>query len=299
MRTEFSITMTTASLRSRAREYALLMRLDKPIGALLLLWPTLWALWLAADGTPDPFILGIFVAGVLVMRSAGCVINDYADRNFDPHVERTRDRPLAAGRVSPREALGLFATLVLIALGLVLMLNHLSLLIAVAGALVAASYPYMKRFTYLPQVHLGVAFSCGIPMAFAAINNDLPRLAWLLLIGNLIWAVAYDTLYAMVDRDDDLRVGVKSTAILFGDLDRLFVAIMQFMVIVVLVLVGEQAGLGIYYHLSVFIAIALFAWQHYLIRDRDRQACFQAFLNNNWVGAVIFAGLVLDKLARG
>jgi len=296
---ESGAAMTTTTLRSRAREYALLMRMDKPIGALLLLWPTLWALWLAAAGTPDLFITVIFVCGVFVMRSAGCVINDYADRDFDPHVERTRQRPLAAGRVSPREALGLFAMLLLVALGLVLLLNRLSLMVAVAGALLAASYPYMKRFTYLPQVHLGLAFSSSIPMAFAATNNELPRLAWLLVIGNVLWAVAYDTLYAMVDREDDLRVGVKSTAILFGELDRLFVAIFQFMVIVVMLLVGEQAKLGGYYHLGVLVAIALFCWQHYLIRQRDRQACFKAFLNNNWVGAALFAGLVLDYQMQG
>jgi len=290
--------MKSLSQVSRAREYALLMRLDKPIGALLLLWPTLWALWLAATGTPDLFIVLVFVCGVFVMRSAGCVINDFADKEFDPHVERTRNRPLAAGRISPREALVLFAALLLVALGLVLLLNTLSLWVAIAGAILAATYPYMKRFTYLPQVHLGLAFSCSILMAFAAISNELPRLAWLLLVGNVIWAVAYDTIYAMVDRDDDLRVGVKSTAILFGDLDRLFVALLQFMVIVVLVLVGEQAHLGISYHVAVLIALALFGWQHYLIRDRNRQACFKAFLNNNWVGAVIFLGLVMDYQLR-
>ncbi len=287
--------MNSTQLRSRARDYALLMRLHQPIGALLLLWPTLWALWLAAPGTPDMFIVAVFVCGVFVMRSAGCVINDYADRDFDPHVERTRNRPLAAGRIRAREALALFALLLLLALGLVLLLNRLSLMVAIAGALLAATYPYMKRFTYLPQVHLGLAFSCGIPMAFAAINNEIPKLAWLLLTGNMIWAVAYDTLYAMVDREDDLLVGVKSTAILFGDLDRFFIAVLQFMVIIVLVLIGEQAELGIYYDLSVFIAITLFGWQHYLIRNRDRQACFKAFLNNNWVGAVIFTGLLLES----
>ena len=290
--------INTKDLHLRLKDYLLLMRWDKPIGALLLLWPTLWALWLAASGTPDPIILTIFICGVFVMRSAGCVINDYADRELDPHVERTRNRPLAAGRVSTREALSLFTALLLVALGLVLLLNPLSLMVAVGAALLAASYPYMKRFTYLPQVHLGLAFSCSILMAFAAVSNELPKLAWLLLIGNVLWAVAYDTLYAMVDREDDLLVGVKSTAILFGELDRLFIAILQLMVIAVLLLVADQAKLGLYYYFGIFISLLLFGWQHYLIRHREPQACFKAFLNNNWVGAAIFIGLVLDLSLR-
>jgi 4-hydroxybenzoate polyprenyltransferase len=226
------------------------------------------------------------------------VINDYADRELDPHVERTRNRPLAAGRVSAREALSIFAALLLVALGLVLLLNRLSQMVAIGAALLAASYPYMKRFTYLPQVHLGLAFSCSILMAFAAVSNEIPKLAWLLMIGNIIWAVAYDTLYAMVDREDDLLVGVKSTAILFGELDRLFVGILQLMMIAVLLLVADQARLGLYYYIGIIISLLLFGWQHYLIRQRDRQACFKAFLNNNWVGAAIFVGLVLDLSLR-
>ncbi len=280
------------ALRARLREYALLMRLDRPIGTLLLLWPTLWALWLAGEGRPDPFVFAVFVIGVFVMRSAGCVINDFADRDLDPHVERTRERPLAARRVAPREALALFVVLLLVALGLVLTLNRLTVLLALAGAALATAYPFMKRFTYLPQVHLGLAFSWAIPMAFAALTGEVPPLAWLLLVGNLIWTVAYDTEYAMVDRDDDLQVGVKSTAILFGELDRAFIAGMQVTVIVVLALVAQQAGLGRAFDAGLAAAIALFAWQQWLIRNRDRDGCFRAFLNNNWVGAAVFAGIV-------
>jgi 4-hydroxybenzoate polyprenyltransferase len=274
------------------------MRLDRPIGTLLLLWPTLWALWLASEGRPDPFVFLVFVLGVFVMRSAGCVINDFADRDLDPHVERTRNRPLAARRVSSREALGLFGVLMLVALGLVLTLNSLTVTLAVAGATLATLYPFMKRFTYLPQVHLGLAFSWAIPMAFAAETGDVPPLAWLLLTGNLIWTVAYDTIYAMVDRDDDLRVGVKSTAILFGDLDRAFVAGMQITVVLVLALVAQQAKLGRAFDAGLAAAVVLFAWQQWLIRDRERDPCFKAFLNNNWVGAAVFAGIVADFALR-
>jgi 4-hydroxybenzoate polyprenyltransferase len=268
------------------------MRIDRPIGSLLLLWPALWALWLSANGRPDLHIVVVFVLGVFVMRSAGCVINDYADRDFDPHVERTRNRPLAARRVQPREALALFGALMLIALALVLTLNRLTVLLALAGALLTALYPFMKRFTYLPQVHLGLAFSWTIPMAYAAHTGGVPPVAWLLLIGNLIWTVAYDTIYAMVDRDDDLRVGVKSTAILFGELDRAFIAGMQIAVLVVLGLAAQQLALSRVFDAALLAVAALFAWQQWLIRDRERDACFRAFLNNNWVGAAVFAGIV-------
>jgi 4-hydroxybenzoate polyprenyltransferase len=268
------------------------MRIDRPIGSLLLLWPALWALWLSANGRPDPHIVVVFVLGVFVMRSAGCVINDYADRDFDPHVERTRNRPLAARRVQPREALALFSALMLVALALVLTLNRLTVLLALAGALLTALYPFMKRFTYLPQVHLGLAFSWTIPMAYAAHTGGVPPVAWLLLIGNLIWTVAYDTIYAMVDRDDDLRVGVKSTAILFGELDRAFIAGMQIAVLVVLGLAAQQLALSRVFDAALLAVAALFAWQQWLIRDRERDACFRAFLNNNWVGAAVFAGIV-------
>jgi 4-hydroxybenzoate polyprenyltransferase len=268
------------------------MRIDRPIGSLLLLWPALWALWLSANGRPDPHIVVVFVLGVFVMRSAGCVINDYADRDFDPHVERTRNRPLAARRVQPREALALFGALMLVALALVLTLNRLTVLLALAGALLTALYPFMKRVTYLPQVHLGLAFSWTIPMAYAAHTGGVPPVAWLLLIGNLIWTVAYDTIYAMVDRDDDLRVGVKSTAILFGELDRAFIAGMQIAVLVVLGLAAQQLALSRVFDAALLAVAALFAWQQWLIRDRERDACFRAFLNNNWVGAAVFAGIV-------
>lgn len=284
--------MNKLTWQQRCREYMLLMRLDRPIGALLLLWPTLWALWLASDGNPDPFICLVFIVGVFVMRSAGCVINDYADKDIDPHVERTRDRPLAARRVSPREALALFGTLMLIALMLVLSLGPLTILLAIVGAVLAALYPFMKRFTYLAQVHLGFAFSWTIPMAYAAQTNDVPPVAWLLVTGNLIWTVAYDTIYAMVDREDDLRVGVKSTAILFGELDRLFIAGMQIAVLLVLLLVAQQVALGAPFRIGLGLALVLFIYQQWLIRHRERGACFKAFLNNNWVGAAIFAGIV-------
>lgn len=283
----------------RARLYAQLARLHKPIGALLLLWPTLWALWISAEGRPDAFVVAIFVLGVFIMRSAGCVMNDFADREFDPHVKRTRMRPLATGAVSPREALVLFAALCLLAFALVLTLNTLTVLLAVPGALLAATYPFMKRYTHLPQIHLGVAFSWGVPMAFAAQTGSVPPLAWLILTGNVLWAMAYDTMYAMVDRDDDIRIGVKSTAILFGQADRLMVGVSQAMTLLVLVLVGQQAQLGLYYQAGVGIAVLLALYQQYLIRDRSRDACFRAFMNNNWFGGAVFAGIVLDYALRG
>jgi 4-hydroxybenzoate polyprenyltransferase len=288
--------MSELTWQQRSREYLLLMRFDRPIGALLLLWPTLWAIWLASAGDPDPFLCLIFVLGVFVMRSAGCVINDYADRHFDPHVERTRDRPLAAGRVSPREALALFGGLMICALLLALTLNRMTLMLAGVAALLAALYPFMKRYTYLAQVHLGLAFSWAIPMAYSAQTQEVPPIAWLLVTGNLIWTVAYDTIYAMVDREDDLRVGIKSTAILFGELDRLFIAGMQIAFIVVLLLIAQQLALGLAFTLALGLAASLFIYQQWLIRKRERGACFKAFLNNNWVGAVIFAGIVTHYL---
>ena len=282
------------SLLNRLGEYALLMRLDRPIGALLLLWPMLWALWIAAKGPPDISILFIFLIGVFVMRSAGCVINDYADRDLDPHVERTRQRPLAARRVRPREALGLFAALGLCALGLVAMTNQLTILLSIPGIVLAATYPYAKRFTYLPQVHLGLAFGWAVPMAYAAQTDALPALAWLIMTAAVLWAVVYDTQYAMVDRNDDLLVGVKSTAILFGDLDRVFVSGFQVLVLLSLLVVGLQADLGSYYYAALAIGTALFLYQMRLIWRREREGCFAAFLNNNWFGAVIFAGIYTD-----
>ena len=265
-----------SSLTPPLREYALLMRLDRPIGALLLLWPTLWALWIAADGPPALDILAIFMFGVLVMRCAGCVINDYVDRDLDSRVRRTRDRPLAAARVSPREALGLFLVLMLAALAL------------------AVSYPFLKRFTHLPQLHLGLAFGWAIPMAFAAQQDTVPPIAWLLMSGAVVWAVVYDTMYAMVDREDDIRAGAKSTAILFGELDRLFIGVFQVLVLVSLLLVGWRAGLGWFYHAGLGIAACFSIYQQHLIRARAPADCFRAFLNNNWFGASVFAGVALD-----
>lgn len=283
-----------AFISDRLYQYALLMRMDKPIGTLLLLWPTLWALWIAGEGRPDVEVVIVFVFGAFVMRSAGCVINDFADRDIDPFVERTMSRPLAAGRVTAREALGLFVVLSLTALALVSLMNDLTVLLAFVGAALAATYPFMKRFTYLPQVHLGVAFGWAVPMAFAAQTGQVPPVAWLLLVAVVIWAVAYDTMYAMVDREDDLYVGVKSTAILLGDLDRPTVAGLQAFVVVTLILVGSRVGLGFWYLSGVAAAAAFAIYQIYLIRNREPKRCFRAFLNNNWFGAAVFAGIVLD-----
>ncbi len=284
------------NLAVKLKDYARLMRLHRPIGTLLLGWPTLWALWIAGQGRPDARVFIVFVLGVLLMRSAGCVINDYADRHFDPHVERTRDRPIAAGRVSPREALVLFAVLCLVAFALVLTLNRLTILLSFAGAFLAATYPFLKRYTHLPQFYLGMAFGWGIPMAFAALTNGLPPVAWLLFAANIAWAVAYDTAYAMVDRDDDLKVGVKSTAILFGKYDRLMVFVFHVLTLILLGLTGAQAGLGLRYHAGLAAAFGFALYQQHLMRARSRDGCFRAFLNNNWFGAAVFAGLVLDYM---
>ena len=281
-----------AQVKERVRQYGLLMRVDRPIGTLLLLWPTLWALWIAGEGRPEPYITLVFIIGVFIMRSAGCVINDYADRELDPHVARTRARPLAAGHVTPKEALLLFLALCLLALALVLTLNHLALLLSLAAVPLTASYPFMKRYTYLPQIHLGIAFGWAVPMAFAAQTNSVPPIAWLILIGVVLWAVAYDTMYAMVDREDDIYVGVKSTAILFGELDRLMIGVVQLCFLLVMLLVGNQLDLGRYYYLGLALAAGLSVYQQYLIRRREPSACFRAFLNNNWVGAVILLGLI-------
>lgn len=285
-------------MNERLLQYAYLMRLHKPIGALLLLWPTLWALWIAGDGYPDIPVVLVFVVGVVLMRSAGCVINDYADRHFDPHVKRTRDRPLASGKVAPKEALMLFAGLCLCAFGLVLLMNRLTVLMSLAGALLALTYPFMKRHTHLPQVYLGAAFGWAVPMAFAAQTGEVPKVAWLLFVATVLWATAYDTMYGMVDRDDDLKIGVKSTAILFGEADRLIVGIIQAVLLLALMLAGKTAELGVYYYFSLLLAAALVLYQQYLIRDREPAACFKAFLNNNWFGAVVFFGILLDYVAR-
>ncbi len=287
-----------ARLAARLPDYVALTRLDRPVGIWLLLWPTWWALWVAARGVPNLHEFVVFTLGVVLMRSAGCVINDVADRNLDGHVERTRARPLATGRVTVGEALVLFGVLMLLALGLVLTTNALTVQLALVAALLAASYPFMKRYTYFPQVVLGAAFGWGIPMAFAATGNDVPTVAWLLFVANLFWTVAYDTLYAMVDRDDDLRVGIRSTAILFGSADLTMIGILQALTLGTLVLAGMQWQAGALYWLGLFGALLLFAQQLWSVRSRGREVCFAAFLANNAVGMVIFAGIALDLAVR-
>lgn len=284
-------------MEGRLRDYISLMRLDKPIGIFLLLWPALWALLVAAQGRPDTRIVVIFVIGVVVMRSAGCVINDYADRDFDRYVSRTSDRPLTAGRISPRAALVLFGVLCLLALGLVLQLNTLTVVLSPGGMLLAASYPFMKRVTHLPQVMLGAAFGWAVPMAFAAQSGTVPQVGWLMFTTTVLWATVYDTMYAMVDRQDDIALGLKSTAILFGDADRLIIGLLQLMVLVCLVMIGLQAKLGMIYNTGVAVGGALFVYQQRLIRFRERDDCFRAFLNNNWFGMVVFLGILLDYVA--
>jgi len=281
---------------SRISALLQLIRFDKPIGTLLLLWPTLWALWIAAEGLPGYPLLAIFIAGTFLMRSAGCVINDLADRHVDGAVERTNARPLVTGAVSEREAKALFIVLMLLALVLVLFTNTLTVLLSVAAVALASCYPYMKRHTHLPQVVLGAAFSWGIPMAFAAQRNALPPALWLLYLGNLLWTVAYDTKYAMVDREHDLKIGIKSSAILFGRHDRLIIGVLQLASLLCLYLAGQSFNLGLYYNASLAVAALLFGYQHYLIRERGSAGCFKAFQHNNWVGMVIFAGIALDYM---
>ncbi|MFE8070528.1 4-hydroxybenzoate octaprenyltransferase [Marinobacteraceae bacterium S3BR75-40.1] len=292
-----AIASTLNTLRQHWPEYVQLMRINRPIGSFLLLWPTLWALWLAADGFPSLTNLIVFTLGVFLMRAAGCVINDFADRKVDRHVERTQARPLTNQRVHPGEAIGLFLVLCLAAFLLVVFFtNRLTLYLSFGGVVLAFIYPFMKRYTHLPQLFLGAAFSWAIPMAWAAEANDLERLTWLLFTANVLWTVAYDTFYAMVDRNDDLKVGIKSTAILFGTADRAIIALLQVSVVLVLMMVGQQAELGIPYHLGVAAMATLFVYQQHLARNRDRAECFKAFLNNNWAGGAVFVGLVLDYI---
>ena len=285
-----------AELSRQAGQYARLMRLDKPIGIWLLLWPTLWGLWIASKGQPDPRIFLVFVIGVITMRSAGCVINDFADRKIDPHVERTRVRPLAAGEVTPAEALILFAALGLIAIALVLTLNPLTRALAVVGALLTIVYPFTKRFFSAPQLVLGAAFGWGIPMAFAAQTGGIPRLAWLMWLTVVIWAVVYDTMYAMADRADDLKLGIKSTAILFGSADVFIVTLLQVILLLALALMGAAAQLGNWYTGFLAVTAGLMIFQRSLIKDREPEKCFRAFLNNQYIGAAIFSGIALDYL---
>jgi 4-hydroxybenzoate polyprenyltransferase len=276
------------------RPYLRLMRMDRPVGTLLLLWPTLAALWIGAAGAPSPLLIAVFVIGTIVMRAAGCVINDYADRDLDGGVARTRDRPLPMREISSDAALVLFAVLLAVALTLACFLNPLTQWLALGGACIATLYPFMKRWTYLPQVVLGAAFSWGIVMAFAATSGTLPDDAWLMFVASLLWIVAYDTLYAMVDRADDLKVGIKSTAILFGNADRIMVGVLQVSAIGSLVLLGLRLNYGVAYFAGVAVAAALFVYQQRLIRDRRAAHCFDAFRNNVWVGFALFAGTVIE-----
>ena len=282
----------------RLGHYGKLMRLDKPIGILLLLWPTLWGLWLAADGLPDLFILTVFVLGTVLMRSAGCVINDYADRNIDPHVVRTKNRPLATKAVSTKEALLLSAGLSLCAFLLILPLNQLTLELAVFALFLAASYPFTKRFFAMPQAYLGIAFSFGIPMAFAAQTGELPLIVWLLMAANLLWVIAYDTEYAMVDRDDDLKIGIKTSAITFGHFDVIGIMLCHAGFLSIMIGIGLMQKLGFAYYVGLIAASGLIIYQYRLIRERDPVLCFRAFLHNNWVGAVVFAGIMLSYLTE-
>ena len=285
---------TWQELRLELINYGKLIRIEKPIGIWLLLWPTLWALWVAGEGQPDGGLFIIFTIGVFIMRSAGCVLNDYADRNIDPYVERTRDRPIASGAVSPGEALTLFVALGLIAIGLATMLNKQAQLLAVAGAVLTIIYPFIKRFVSIPQFILGAAFGIAVPMAFAAQLGSTPQLAWLMFGTTLVWAVIYDTFYAMVDRDDDIKLGVKSTAILFGDADLFVLGGLQVVMLAALAFIGAQAELGGWYYASVAVAALLMAYHQWLARDRDRDGCFKAFLHNHYIGLVVLIGIVLD-----
>ncbi len=285
---------STLTLKDRLNAYERLMRLDKPIGILLLLWPTLWGLWFASAGLPPPDVLLIFVTGTALMRSAGCVVNDFADRNFDPHVERTRERPIAAGVIQPQEALILAAVLMLCAFVLVLFLSALTIKLAFAAAALAVIYPFVKRVFPLPQAWLGVAFGFGIPMAYAAVWKGLPLVGWLLLLATVLWAIAYDTEYAMVDRDDDLKIGIKSSAILFGRYDVLGVLTAHALFLGLMTGIGWWQLRGSFYFAGLTIASGLVIYQYFLIRKRSREGCFRAFLNNNWVGCAIFVGIAID-----
>lgn len=285
-------------LHPRAWDFIQLGRFDRPIGIYLLLWPTLWALWLAAEGMPSWKNLIIFILGTAFMRAAGCAVNDYADRDFDGHVKRTNQRPLASGRVTPREALITALVFLLISFGLVLMTNRTTVWLSLGAVALAACYPFMKRYTHYPQVVLGMAYSWGIPMAFTAETGHLPLIAWLIYIANIMWTVAYDTYYAMCDRDDDLRIGVKSTAILFGRYDRQIIATLQGLMLLCLVLVGVYFGLGLYFYISLAVALGCFIWEYRDTRDKDRLRCFNAFLHNHWAGLAILIGIALDYALR-
>lgn len=288
----------TAPWRIKLALYGRLVRLDKPIGAVLLLWPTLCALWLASGGVPDWQLLAIFSIGTLLMRSAGCAINDYADQDIDKHVKRTAQRPITSGRISGKEALGVAALLALLSFALVLPLNMLTRQLSVAAVLIAATYPYLKRFFAIPQAYLGIAFGFGIPMAYAAVQNSVPAVAWWLLLANVFWAIAYDTEYAMVDRDDDLKIGIKSSAIAFGRFDVAAVMLCYAASLLIWLACGWQLGLRTWFVLGLIVAAACALYHYTLIRGRERTACFAAFRHNNWLGAAVFAGVALDYALR-
>jgi len=289
-------TILNERIEDRVKQYWVLSRFDKPIGILILLWPALWALWVASSGKPDYYVLLVICLGVVLMRAAGCVINDYADREFDPHVERTKQRPIAAGKVTPKEALWLFVVLCLIAFGLVLTLNIYTIALSFVAAFLAGSYPFMKRYTHLPQAYLGIAFGWAVPMSFSAQVNQIPTVAWVMYLAVVLWALVYDTMYAMVDKDDDLKIGVKSTAILFGVYDRQIMAVLQVIIIALLVLVGLMQALTWPYYAGVIVATGLCIYQQKLIFHREKALCFKAFLNSNYFGMAVFIGLSLSYL---
>jgi 4-hydroxybenzoate polyprenyltransferase len=292
------VTVILPGAAAKLRAYAALTRLNKPIGVWLLMWPVLWALWLSSGGRPDPHVFIVFVLGTVLTRSAGCAINDFADRNFDGHVKRTRDRPLVTGAVDPVEAVAICAGLGLIALGLALTLNQLAQLLTLIGGVLVVTYPFFKRFFPLPQVYLGIAFTWSVPMAYAAQTGELPRLAWVMFMSGLLWTVAYDTMYAMVDREDDKKLGIRSSAILFGDADRFIIGIMQLMTLFGLWVIGDEMELGLWYGLGLAIAAMFALYQQLLIRQRKPEDCFRAFLNNNYFGMSVFIGIVLEHTFR-
>ncbi len=278
------------------KQYLLLIRLNRPIGIFLLLWPTLWGLWIASEGFPNTKILVVFLFGVFLMRSAGCILNDIIDKDFDKFVARTQNRPLASDKLSSIEAFIVAISLIFIAFLLVLTTNTLTVQLSFVAIILAGTYPFLKRHTYLPQFFLGLTFGWSIPMAFAATTNSIPKIAWLLLIANILWTVVYDTIYAMIDREDDLKIGIKSTAILFDDADRFIIGLIQSLVLIALIVIGQQASLNTIYYFSLIIGGCLFLYQLYLIRNRDPKKCMQAFLNNNWFGLVVFIGLFINYL---
>ena len=278
------------------KQYLLLIRLNRPIGIFLLLWPTLWGLWIASEGFPNTKILVVFLFGIFLMRSAGCILNDIIDKDFDKFVARTQNRPLASDKLSSIEAFIVAISLIFIAFLLVLTTNTLTVQLSFVAIILAGTYPFLKRYTYLPQFFLGLTFGWSIPMAFAATTNSIPKIAWLLLIANILWAVVYDTIYAMIDREDDLKIGIKSTAILFDDADIFIIGLIQSLVLIALIVIGQQASLNTIYYFSLIIGGCLFLYQLYLIRNRDQKKCMQAFLNNNWFGLVVFIGLFINYL---